>query len=185
MPRSTAARLLVRILLGASPLLAAASAAAAERAPSFFLQAGAGEESVRAVSGGVAWSLPWRSAGGEFTGRGEVFASVWRTPGFAGGHRNLVQVGIVPLVRWRPDGGRSAWFAEAGIGVSWLDHELHTPERTFSTRLNFSDNLGVGRSFGARSEHELSLRWQHTSNAGIRKPNPGQDLLLVRYAHAF
>ena len=97
----------------------------------------------------------------------------------------MVQVGLVPLVRWRPDEGRSPWFVEGGIGLSWLDGDLRTPERTFSTRLNFSDNLGIGRSFGARGEQELSLRWQHTSNAGIRKPNPGQDLLLVRYAHAF
>ena len=69
--------------------------------------------------------------------------------------------------------------------MSWLDGDLRTPQRSFRTRLNFSDNIGVGRSFGARDEHEVSLRWQHTSNAGIRKPNPGQDLILVRYAHAF
>ena len=186
MPRSTASLPFLRALLAVLPVMAAASAVgAAERAPSFFVQAGSGEESVRTVSGGVAWSLPWRSASGAFTARGEVFASVWRTPSLGGGHRNLVQVGLVPLVRWRPDEGRSPWFVEGGIGLSWLDADLRTPERTFSTRLNFSDNLGVGRSFGARGEQELSLRWQHTSNAGIRKPNPGQDLLLVRYAHAF
>ena len=67
-------------------------------------------------------------------------------------------------------------------------HARHRPRvglPSACTRLNFSDNLGLGRTFGARGEQELSLRWQHTSNGGIRKPNPGQDLLLVRYAHAF
>lgn len=140
---------------------------------------------MRAASGGVAWSLPWRSASGQFTARAEVFASLWRTPGPVGGHRNLVQVGAVPMLRLHADGGRSPWFIEGGIGLSWLDGQLRTPQRSFSTRLNFSDNVGFGRSFGARGEQELSLRWQHTSNAGVRKPNPGQDLLLVRYAHAF
>ena len=185
MPRSTAPRLLVRAALAALPWLAVAHATAAQRAPFFFVQAGAGEESVRAVSAGAAWSLPWRSASGAYSARAEVFASVWRARSYAGGDRNLVQLGVVPMVRWRPDDGRSPWFVEGGVGLSWLDRQLHTPERSFSTRLNFSDNVGVGRSFGAGGEHELSLRWQHTSNAGIRKPNPGQDLLLVRYAHAF
>lgn len=186
MQRSTAARLLLRVLLPASSLFAAAwPAAAAELAPSWFLQAGRGEESVQAVAAGVAWALPWRSADGGFSGRGELFASRWRTPGPGGGHRDLVQVGVLPLVRWRADRGRSPWFIEGGIGLAWLDGSLRTPERSFSTRLNFSDNLGFGRSFGLQGEQEWSLRWQHTSNAGIRKPNPGQDLLLVRYAHAF
>lgn len=184
MQRSTAARLFARVLLSASSLLATAwPVAAAQHAPSWFLQAGRGEESVQAIAAGVAWTLPWRSADGRFTGRGELFASRWRTPGLGGGHRDLVQVGVVPLVRWRADG--SPWFIEGGIGLSWLDGDLRTPERSFSTRLNFSDNLGIGRSFGRQGEQEWSLRWQHTSNAGIRKPNPGQDLLLVRYAHAF
>lgn len=186
MPRSSTVRLSIGRLLAAASLLTAAShAAAGEDAPSVFLQAGAGEEAVRAVSGGVAWSLPWRSASGQFTARAEVFASLWRTPRPGDGHRTLVQIGVVPMLRLHADGGRSPWFIEGGVGLSWLDGELRTPQRTFSTRLNFSDNVGFGRSFGVKGEQEWSLRWQHTSNAGIRKPNPGQDLLLARYAHSF
>jgi lipid A 3-O-deacylase len=150
-----------------------------------FIQAGSGEEAVRAGSAGITWDLHWRGSDGAVTARAEAFVSVWHTPRLGGGHRQLVQVGVVPMLRWRLDGGRSPWFAETGIGLSWLDSDLRTPKRTFSTRLNFSDTVAVGRNFGAGARHELSLRWQHTSNAGIRKPNPGQDLLLVRYAHAF
>lgn len=159
--------------------------AAAPGAPLVFVEGGAGEEAVRAAGLGLAWALPWRSASGAFSGRAEAFASRWRTPWVDGGHKALVQLGVVPVLRWRGDGGRSPWFVEGGIGLAWLDGDLRTPERTFGTRLNFSDNLGAGRIFGADGAHEVSLRWQHTSNAGVRKPNPGQNLLLARYAHAF
>lgn len=180
MPRSTAVPLLVLFTC-----LAPLQAVAAPGSPSAFVQGGSGEEGVGAAGLGVAWELPWRSAGGGLTVRGEVFVNGWRTPRVGGGHHGLAQVGAVPLVRWRADGGRSPWFVEGGIGLSWLDGELHTPERTFRMRLNFSDNLGAGFLFGVDGEHEVSLRWQHTSNGGMRKPNPGQDLLLVRYAHRF
>ena len=57
--------------------------------------------------------------------------------------------------------------------------------REFSTNFNFGDHVGVGRRFGDHGEHELSLRVQHFSNAGIKDPNPGQNFLQVRYAHWF
>jgi lipid A 3-O-deacylase len=176
-------RLLFAVLLAWA---AATPAAAADPdAASFFVQAGVGEQAVRAVSLGVAWGLPWRDVDGGITTRIELFASDWRTPLAGGGHRSLVQVGVVPTLRLRPQSGRSPWFIDAGIGLSLLDGDLRMPRRTFSTRLNFSDNLGLGRSFGARGEQEVSLHLQHTSNGGIRKPNPGLDLLLLRYAHRF
>jgi hypothetical protein len=40
-------------------------------------------------------------------------------------------------------------------------------------------------NWGPRQEHELSLRLQHASNAGVKEPNPGVNFLLLRYAHAF
>ena len=185
MPRSP---LLCHLLVACAAAATAAPAAAQGRdTPAVFVQGGVGEDGVRAASVGVAWALPWRTLrrGSEISTRMEVFASDWRTPRIGGGHRSLLQLGAVPLVRLRPQEGRSPWFLEGGIGVSVLDRGFETPHRTFSTRLNFSDNLGLGRSFGAQGGQEVSLRWQHTSNAGIRKPNPGLDLLLVRYSARF
>jgi lipid A 3-O-deacylase len=150
-----------------------------------FLQLGPAEDSVHAASLGVALPLRWRSADYGATTHLELSASGWRAPRPDGGHRTLTQVSVVPMARGRFDDGRSPWFVEAGIGLALLDRELRTPRRRFSTRLNFSDNLGFGRSFGARGEQEISLRLQHVSNAGLRKPNPGLDLLLLRYAHSF
>lgn len=94
-------------------------------------------------------------------------------------------LGLVPLLRYRFGQGRSGWFIEAGIGVSLMDPIYRTSEKQFSTRFNFVDVAGVGRSFGSRRERELSLRIAHVSNADIKKPNPGENFLQLRYAVLF
>ena len=179
MPCSPAVRLPFSLVLACIALGPAVAAAA----PSVFGQAGTGQDSVRVASAGLAWDLPWQRADRGLSTRAEVFVSRWHTPVVDGSRRSLWQVGVVPMLRWRAAG--SPWFVEGGIGLSLLDGELRTPRGHFSTRLNFSDNLGVGRSFGAQGEQEVSLRWQHTSNAGIREPNPGLDLVMLRYTHSF
>ncbi len=163
-------------------------AQAPDAARSVFVQAGAGESSVEVLGIGVRLPLGWQrpAGGGVLSLQLQAFASHWRTPpATGGGHRDLVQLGAVPLLRWRGDGGRSPWFLEGGIGVSVLDRRLETPSKTFSTRWNFSDTLAAGFNWGDARQHELSLRWQHTSNGGSNHPNPGLDVGMVRYAVRF
>lgn len=168
---------------------ACATGAAAEglRPGAIFVQAGAGESDVRAASLGLLWPWAWRAraGGGEFSVQTELFASHWRAPGLDGSRQGYVQLGLLPLLRFRLDEGRSPWFVEGGIGVSVTDGLFTTPGRTMSTRWNFSDSLALGRNFGGQDRHEVSLRWQHTSNAGLKKPNPGLDLLMLRYSARF
>lgn len=151
-----------------------------------FFEGGEGTDSTRTASLGFAWDLPWQSAflSGALTTRAEVFLARWRLAD-AATDRTLTQVGAVPYVRFRPDAGRSPWFIELGIGISVLDAELHTTQRRFGSRWNFSDNLAVGRDFGDQRQYSWSLRYQHTSNAGIKKPNPGMDLVQVRLSARF
>lgn len=150
-----------------------------------FVQGGAGEH-IRAVTVGALWPWDWRHVErGEWTATTEVFASRWQADAFGGGHAGFTQVGISPMLRMRFTQGRSPWFVEVGIGLTLLDKDYRTPHRDFSTRFNFIDTLGVGRSFGERWQHELSLRYTHISNADIKKPNPGEDLLQLRYTARF
>jgi len=178
-------RLLV-LALG-SAALAGAAHAQGWTPSTFFVQGGSGEDDVRAASVGVQWPWAWRSSllGAEVSGATELFVSNWRAREAGGGHQNFVQVGLVPMFRFRPGAGQSRWFFDAGIGLSLTDQRFVTPDKTFSTRWNFSDNFAVGRNFGDKGQHEVSLRWQHTSNGGAKKPNPGLDLIFVRYATRF
>ncbi len=60
-----------------------------------------------------------------------------------------------------------------------------THQRRFSTQFNFRDQVGFGYEWGAAGEHDISMRLEHYSNAGIRRPNPGVNLWSLRYAHHF
>jgi len=116
----------------------------------------------------------------------DLFVSNWHvTPVIAGSRANLLQIGVVPMLRYRFSDGASPWFLEGGIGATVMNHLYRTPEHRFSTAFQFTEALAVGRSFGERGQHEISLRIQHFSNAGIREPNPGENFYKVRYAYRF
>ena len=114
----------------------------------------------------------------------DLFASQWRGP-FDGQRRSIAQLGAIATWRYRFDGGASPWFVEGGIGGSVSDRLYRTDSRSFSTTFQFTEVIGAGYSFGERGRHELSLRLQHFSNAGIRKPNPGENFVRLRYAYRF
>jgi lipid A 3-O-deacylase len=178
-------------------LLAAAAAVAATmsfqlhamdlRPQGVFVVAGAAPHSTNCLAVGAIWPWAWRkqAAGGEFSAITEAYVSYWKADAVGGGRHSLVQIGLVPLLRYRPGQGRSPWFAEAGIGISTMTRLYTTPDKQFSTRFNFVDTIGAGRNFGAQGQHELGLRIVHMSNAGIKHPNPGENFLQLRYAVKF
>lgn len=178
--------------LAASLLLGWAGAAQAQAAdpgarPSIYLQA------ARASHGTDAWTLgatlpwpDWRRNLGDFEVRGywDVYLSQWSADGQAGRFHTTL-LGVTPSVRLVPDGGRSPWFLDAGIGATLASRRFVTPDKVFSTRFNFASHLGVGLALGAQRQHELQLRLEHVSNAGLKEPNPGQNFLQLRYALHF
>ena len=179
---------LARIL---APVAAAAflgHAWAVDLAPdAYVVHGGAGTNSANMVGAGVVWDWNWellrRKA--EITAHTELLVNHWRADAFGGGSQGFTQLVLLPTARFRLSQGRSPWFFEFGIGISLLDQKYRTPQRTFSTRWNFYDTIGIGHSFGPHHAHELGLRWVHVSNADIKKPNPGQDFLQLRYAARF
>jgi lipid A 3-O-deacylase len=177
---------LAMLVLAASAALPGA-ASADWRPATWFVQAGAGTYDNTSLTVGVAWPWSWRSSlwGAEVSGQTEASISAWRADAFGGGSQGFTQLSLVPMLRLRPGMGSSAWFFEAGIGISLLDKEYRTPQRRMSTAWNFQDTLGVGMSFGPRREQEIGLRYTHFSNASIQRPNPGLDFIQLRYASRF
>ena len=92
---------------------------------------------------------------------------------------------LKPAFRFRFANGASPWFADAGIGATYTNARYRTADKEFSTRFNFASHIGAGYSFGQRREHELVLRVEHTSNASIKKPNPGENFVQLRYGYTF
>lgn len=176
-------RHVLTLLAGA---LLAPAALADLRPQGMFMEAGAGRGSARELAVGAVWPWSWRRelAGGRLEGLTEAYVSYWRArdgaarPGFT-------HVGVVPLLRYRFEQGRSPWFVEGGIGLTAMDRIYHAGDKQFSTRLNFTDVLGAGRNFGEGGRHEVSLRATHFSNGGLKQPNPGMNFVRLRYGLMF
>jgi lipid A 3-O-deacylase len=152
-----------------------------------FVQGGLAEHHAYNVTAGVLWPWSWRRDFGrtQLTGLTEGFVSHWSARDETQQRQSFTQIGVVPMVRMRLDGGRSPWFLEGGIGLSVMDRKYRSGSREFSTAFNFVDVVGVGRNFGPDGRHELGLRLNHVSNAGIKKPNPGETFVQLRYAVRF
>ncbi len=170
-----------------SALAGAASAQALDTSPSLYLQASQARHGTDAWTLGL--TLPWGTWsdslwGGELRGHWDLWASQWSAEGPTGRAHTTV-VGLSPTLRLRPDEGRSAWFVEGSVGPTYADRLYVTDRKAFSTRFNFASHLGVGLNWGVRRQHELVLRLQHVSNADIKKPNPGENFVQLRYALHF
>lgn len=173
--------------LGLVALSAQAQTLFTDHAPTWYAQAAITESNGRAASLGL--TLPWQqwtySLGpGQVTGHWDLFASRWSSQQHLARQQTTV-IGVVPSLRWRGDQGRAAWFAQVGSGVVYADKYYGTLHKEFSTRYNFATHLAVGMNFGERRQHEWMLRLEHVSNAAIKKPNPGENFLQLRYAHRF
>jgi lipid A 3-O-deacylase len=152
------------------------------------LQAGAGTHGTRMAGAGLVWDWDFermrRKA--ELTAHTELMLNSWRADAIGGGEHSYTQVVLLPSLRMRLSRGASPWYIELGIGASYMDKLFATPDKQFSTRWNFYDMMGVGHTLGGPDgTHEVGLRWVHVSNAGLKKPNPGQDFLQLRYVARF
>jgi lipid A 3-O-deacylase len=150
-----------------------------------FAQIGAADDTYGATAGvNWNWGQGFRLGTAQITGYWEASVSQWSYP-VADVRRTagLVQLGLIPVFRWRPSAGASPWFAEAGIGATLTTVSYQTDRKRFSTRFNFGDHLAAGRSFGAARAHELSLRLEHFSNGGLKQPNPGENFVQIRYLY--
>lgn len=133
---------------------------------------------------GLRWDWRWQRQqwGGRLTGGTELSLAYWSARSSAG--RNAQpHLNLTPLLRWQGAGGSSPWFIEGGIGLSFHPHPSEIEEVPMSTSWNFHDVLAVGYRLGQGSD--LSLRAVHISNAGIRSPNPGAEVLMLRWAQRF
>ena len=102
-------------------------------------------------------------------------------------NNSLFDLSLTPVFRMQRDATLSsgvAPFAEAGIGAHLLT-DTRLGERTFSTALQLGSVLGVGVGFGGNGQYELSYRYQRLSNLGIKQPNDGLDLHMVRIGYLF
>ena len=100
--------------LGALP----ASAQGLKPPAGWSLQAGISEHDTGSLSASVVWPWEWRSqiAGLPLEGYTEAYASWWSAHAVGGGRQGLAQIGLLPVVRMRFDGGRSTGTPRRALG---------------------------------------------------------------------
>ncbi|WP_167784819.1 acyloxyacyl hydrolase [Ramlibacter rhizophilus] len=153
------------------------------RPDGYFLEVGRSARDTSIAGVGLRWNWAWQAQrwGGHFSGGTELSVAYWRATTLTG-RSDRAHFALIPLLRFRPSAGASPWFVEGGIGLSLHPEPYEAEDIRMSTRLNFYDVLAVGRSVGPG---ELSLRAVHVSNAGIRRPNPGADIVMLRWSQPF
>ena len=164
------------------------SAQGLDTRPTWYVQAASGEESSYALVVGTTmpWKQnAWRFASGSVRGHWDAWIGGWTNRDLQRDRFTTPALGIGPSLRWRGAQGTSPWFLEAGTALMVTGKRLTNSGERMGTRFNFASHLGVGMNFGAQQAHELSLRVQHASNGGLKKPNPGLNFVQLRYARTF
>jgi lipid A 3-O-deacylase len=100
-----------------------------------------------------------------------------------GEHDELYDFGLTPVLRLQPN-GLTGPYIEAGIGLHLLSH-TSIGDKQMSTAFQFGNHAGVGYRFGPKGSYEIGYRFQHISNAGIKKPNPGVNFHQLRVQYHF
>ncbi len=112
-----------------------------------------------------------------------VFEGYWDTTGsrgVGGGTSNRTEAfGALAIMRykWPRDKQMNGFYADIGWGMQYANK----PTVDLDTKLNSTPVLGVGGFFRYNEHHELMLgaRLLHISNGGTKKPNHGQNQLLI------
>lgn len=179
--RNTIAKVLA---FGCLTLAFVASAVAADSASFEF---GSGDKT-KLGRIGVQWKWKgqwWHTNGTHIGGYWDLALGQWRANRFQnipGNTQNLTEIGLTPVFRLQRDSLRGP-YAEFGIGAHLLSELYDNNDRRLSTRFQFGDHLGFGYVF--QNNLDISLKFQHLSNASIKKPNDGVDFAVVRISYPF
>lgn len=169
-------------------LSAMGSEAAAQvmRPDGVFSQVGVGTETdAWSIGGQWHWRRTWPLNDTLLVrGRWDFAVGRWRTNLDETGRNEatVTQWSLVPTLRLSAPRQRG-WYGEIGSGPSLLTPVFRSRDRAFSTEFNFQSHVAVGYTLGRHGEHDLGLRIEHFSNAGIRDPNPGMEFASLRYTY--
>jgi hypothetical protein len=104
----------------------------------------------------------------------QLGGSVWQVPDIRGSTRRL---DLNATAIWRNE--RPWGYLEAGFGGYLLSKTINNPDTRVPSAFEFGSHIGIG--FAVAKNHAVGVALQHLSNAGLKQPNGGIDLVLVQY----
>jgi hypothetical protein len=126
----------------------------------------------------------WGIGDYHFTLVGEVHLADWH-PSTGNDRNNIIEFGAGPVLRFEKASGAIRPYVEWGEGVRVLSHARVNADYTLSSAFQFSDTVGVGAKFGSNMQYAAGFRFQHMSNASIKRPNPGVNFEQLYFQYNF
>lgn len=99
-----------------------------------------------------------------------------------GASRNFIDIGLTPTLRWQALNHQGV-YVEAGLGPHINSAVYNNNGRRLSTNLQFGTVLGLG--YVMSNGLDLALRVEHFSNGGIKQPNNGVNVAIVKVGYKF
>jgi lipid A 3-O-deacylase len=94
----------------------------------------------------------------------------------------LTDFGFTPVLRYR-GASKQGLFIELGVGANYFTKKYNDDGNQLASNFEFGDHVGLGYLF--INKIELTLKFQHFSNAGIKEPNSGLNMGLIKIAYPF
>jgi hypothetical protein len=130
------------------------------------------------------WKKPlYQGNGWNLGGYWDAGIGYWSNDKFPNRNKSITEIGLTPVFRVQGDGLTGA-YGELGIGAHLLS-ETTIGDKTLSTAFQFGDHIGLGYRFGVKQAFDISYRYQHLSNGGIKKPNNGINFNQIRLQYHF
>ncbi len=85
---------------------------------------------------------------------------------------------------WESSDKARSWYWQFGVGLSYFDSKVLQPIE-LSSNAQFATVFGLGVPLDKNFKHRLSLRYNHYSNAYLKKPNQGLDTLSLDWHFTF
>jgi lipid A 3-O-deacylase len=131
------------------------------------------------------WGRKWFTDGNWYVG-GYWEVSLGRWNSTAAGGKEIWDLGITPVFRLQSKAATGFRpYVEAAVGLHLIDHTHVNNNRDMSTAFQFGDHVGVGLLLGDKGQFDLGYRFQHLSNADIKKPNNGINFQQIRLGYSF
>jgi len=131
---------------------------------------------------GAQWNTPsrWFQSEGRHLGvywEGTLMQIRGKAHGGRDARQGILVIGATPVFRYAADDGLGL-YAEGGVGAHYFSERYDNNRRTFTSHFQFGDHIGVGyvRSDG----WDIALKFQHFSNGGYKRPNPGVNFMVLK-----
>jgi hypothetical protein len=143
----------------------------------YFVDAG-GNNRLQIVKAGMIrqWQQQWLDRDHwHLTGYWEAALAYLHSDGSGG--KGLADASLIPVFRFRPDAsGGIQPYLDGGVGAHLLSDSKIDKEHDFGGPLQLGALIGLGVTFGEKSQYDFGYRFQYVTNTGLSKPTSSFNL---------